>query len=271
MNHEMMFVAARSLALCSLLTGAGVAHAQTSEQAPATEAVQTAAAALPDGFELFEKFIDVVGGKATLDKIETMRINGLVPIPGMGEADLLIEMAAPAKMAVVVELPNNFGVIEQGTDGDVAWQSAMPNAPAQVVEGPQADMLKGQARFRDEYQPRKTYASAKTLGKETFEGAEVYRVELTRNDDGTVSNGLFSVETGLRVADLLKTTPEAATFDMTVKIGDYREVKMGDEGTVLVAHEIVSSSPMGSQTITFTNVQINPEIEDGTFDPPGSF
>ncbi len=266
--HE-LFAPACSIAACSVLMVASPALAQA--EAPATETAATASADLPDGFEILENYLDALGSREALDAIKTMRINGLLPLPGMGEADLLIEMEAPAKMAVVVELPNDFGVIEQGTDGEVAWQSAMPNAPAQIVRGPQADQLKSQARFRDEYEPRQTYSSAKTLGKETFEGTEVYRVELTRNDNGTVSQGLFSVETGLRVAELLKSTPASPTFDMSVRPGDYRKVAVGEKGEVLVAHEITSISPMGSQKIQFTNVQINPEIEAGTFDPPGSF
>ncbi len=250
---------------CVLMTAAGAATAQ--HEAPATDTQTVAPADLPDGFSLLEKHIEAVGGKEAVKKVERLRMNGTFTITAMGmTGDLLIQLEAPGKMAVVVELPG-MGQIDQGTDGEVAWQSTMPGAPAQIVEGEPAEALKDQARFTDEYTPRETYESAVTIGKELFEDQMVYRVETKKKRTEAVSQSLYSVDTGLLLAEMKKSSPDAENFDLVTVMSDYR--KVGD--LVLMPHKMTASTPQFDQVIEMSAIEINPEFEAGTFDTPGSF
>lgn len=254
-----------------MLASAGAASAQDAVmpdkvKEKVTEASESVADAnLPDGFELLEKHVKAIGGIEAAKKIEAIRMNATFEMPAMGmSGDLLIQLKGSEKMAVVVELPG-MGTIYQGADGEQAWASPAPGMPAVIVEGPQAQALKDQARFRDDYTPREAYASAKTLDKEMFDDEMVYRVELVKKDSDVVTQALFSVDSGLRVADIAKSSPASKVFDLVTKTGDYRKV----DDLILFAHKLTVATPQFDQVITINKVEFNPEFEDGTFDPPG--
>lgn len=252
-----------------MLTSVGTALAQDGTMpAEVTKPTETVAAEnLPDGFDLLEKHIEAVGGQEAVDKVKAVRMNATFKMPAMGmTGDLLIQLKGPSQMAVVVELPG-MGEIHQGADGEQAWASPAPGIPAMIVEGPQAQALIDQARFRDEYTPRKSYESAKTIGQEMFNDEMVYTVELVKKDSDITTLGLFSVASGLRVAEKSKSTPESDTYDLVTAMGDYRKV----DDLVLFAHKMTVTTPQFDQIIEMNKIEINPEFEDGTFDAPGSF
>ncbi len=265
MNASTPTILARLGLACVLMTAAGAATAQ--HEAPATETKPAVAADLPDGYSLLEKHIEAVGGKDAVKKVKSLRMNGTFAIAAVNmKGDLLIQLEAPAKMAVVVDLPG-MGEVLQGSDGEVAWQSTMPGAPAQIVEGKPAEALIDQARFTDEYTPRETYESAVTVGKELFENQMSYRVEIKKKRTGAVSQALYSVDTGLLLAEMKKSSPDVEKFDLITVMSDYR--KVGD--LVLMPHKMTASTPQFDQVIEMATIEVNPEFEPGTFDTPGSF
>ncbi len=252
-----------------MLASTGTALAQDGvTPAEVTKPIEAVATEnLPDGFELFEKHIEAVGGQKAVDKIQAIRMNATFKMPAVGmTGDLLIQLKAPSLLAVVVELPG-MGNIIQGADGEQAWASLGPGAPAMIVEGPQAEALIDQARFRDEYTPRKAYESAKTIGKELFNDEMVYTVELVKKDSEITTLGLFSVASGLRVAEKSKSDQDSDTYDLVTAMSDYRKV----DDLVLFAHKLTVKTAQFDQIIEMNKIEINPEFEAGTFDAPGSF
>ncbi len=78
---------------------------------------------LPTAKEIFDKYLESVGGRPAIEKIKTRKMTGSVELPAMGlKGTFEIISKAPDKSAVIINL-NGFGEITEAFDGNEAWSS----------------------------------------------------------------------------------------------------------------------------------------------------
>ena len=253
-----------TLALASALL-AGHSSAQDAT-ATSSGAASAAAATLPDGFEVLDRYVEAIGGEHANRKHKNEKMTGSFKMEAMGiDGTIVIRRAAATKTLVNIDL-GVMGSAVQGTNGEVAWAS-QPGQPLGIIEGEQADGMINESNFYANIEPRKTYTSAETVGIVTFDDVECYKVNLLTSWDQHMV-GLFEVESGLNRKISSRDSLETDSFTNEVTYSDFREVDGIKRPFNL---EITAAVMMGMvQVIEFDTIEFDVEFEKGTFDPPGS-
>lgn len=251
----------------TLAMAAALLAGHSASQASATGAAAgaTVATELPDGFEVLERHVEAIGGEKSWKNIEGVRMEGTFDMPSFGlTGSVLINMQAPNKRAMLIDV-EGMGEIKQGTNGVVAWNTQMPGTPPTILEGEDAEDEIKEADFYGDIYPRKKYASAETVGTFKLDDKDVYKVKL-ETTDGDHLEAMFDIETGLLLRQSFKASEDDASFSTETIFKSYKD--LGDGVKMASVLEIVS--PQFTQTITMTEIELDPEFESTTFDPPGA-
>lgn len=220
------------------------------------------AQALPSPKALMDRHNAAIGGRAAIDKHQSIHLSATMNIEAMGGMLAAMELyrARPNKFLQKISLPQ-FGDVVQGYDGKTVW-STNPMAGAQVLEGDAATALKNQADFYSNLQDSTNYSKAETVELTDFEGKKCYKVHLVR--DGRDGTEYFDAETGL-IAGISGATPTAqGPIDVTTIIAEY-----GDYDGVKLPKKIVQRGGPGGATIIFTAVEFD-KVDPATFDLPAA-
>ncbi|GAB5497270.1 MAG: hypothetical protein Phyf2KO_23500 [Phycisphaerales bacterium] len=240
-------------------------HASAQESVSSSAEGAAVAQNLPDGFEILEKHVEAIGGEKAWKKHTGVRMEGTFDMPAFGMGGtVLINMQAPNKRAMVINV-EGMGVIKQGTNGEVAWNTQMPGTPPTILEGEDAKDEIKEADFYGDIYPRKKYASAETVGEFTLDDKKVYKVKLV-TADGDHLESMFDIETGLLLRQSFKASEDAASFSTETVFKSYKDLGDG----IMMASELEIVTPQFSQTITMDSIELDPEFESTTFDPPGA-
>jgi hypothetical protein len=164
--------------------------------------VATAAVAgaqeLPKAETLFEKFIEVTGGKAAYEKRRTEVGKGVVKMTAAGVSGTVeIYSAAPNSQVIIMDV-QGVGKIEQGTDGINAWENSAVMGP-RVKSGQEKAEALQEAVFNAPIQWQKLYTKVETTAAETAEGVECFKVVATPRSGGKPETFWFDRNTGLTV------------------------------------------------------------------------
>jgi len=193
--------------------------------------------------QVYDKFADAVGGRAAWKSVVGRSDKGTANITFAGiSGSYERHETLPNKMRMIIDL----GVvrIDQGFDGEKGWvdqgqgMQPMPAEQAKDMAEPKTDG----AMFLD---PSR-FAKAAVVGKETFEGAEAWKVEATTKSGRTISE-YFDVNSGLRLGTVTTTPmgPQTAIFK------DYKEFDKKKVATTLVQRSAQGDVILTSQIVTF--------------------
>ncbi len=251
-----------TLALAAaLLSGHSAAQATDTQTEPASAASET----MPGAYEILEKHVEAIGGKEAWMETEGMRMVGSFDMPSFGmKGPIEIAVAAPNKQSVRVEVPG-MGTVYEGTDGKAAWETPMPGQPATMLEGETLEKEIKDADYYAEFSPKKKFPEAEVVGLVTHNDTKAYKLKLVSHT-GQASTALFDKESGLLVQVMTTLDTPSGEQTMTTEYRDYREVKDG----LMAAYGMKIVSPMFTQVLKFDTIEINPDFEKGTFDPPGA-
>jgi hypothetical protein len=135
---------------------------------------------LPKAETLFEKYVEVTGGKAGYAKRRSEVARGIVRMAAAGVTGTVeIYSQAPNSQVVVMDV-QGVGKIEQGTNGSVAWESSAIMGPRVKSGQERAEALR-EALFNIPLNWRKLYLKLETVSAETVEGHDCYKVVATPN------------------------------------------------------------------------------------------
>lgn len=239
-----------------LLSRASLAVAQQSDAAVADPPV--AAANLPEGKKIHADYIDAIGGKAAMEKIQSTRSVGEFSTAGMS-GKLIVIKARPNKMTVEVDL--GAAKAYQGTNGEIAWD-INPMGAARILEGAQKEESMRQADFDEQLNVEKYYKSMTTVGKEKVDGSDCYKVEFVGNNDQKELR-YYDVESKLlRRADSKVRAP-VGQINVEALLTDYRKV-----GETMLPFSTTIKMMGTEQVIKLLEVEHNIEITEDTFAPP---
>lgn len=220
-----------------------------------------AAADLPKGETLLDKYVEVTGGKAAYSKIHGQMMTGTMEFPAMGlKGTLTIYSAEPDKQYFEVAL-DGVGKMQEGSNGDVAWANSAMQGP-RLKEGAEKAESFLKAKFNPDLKWRDLYKTVETVGVETVEGKECYKVMATPKI-GNPATRWYDKDSNLLVKMSSITVSPAGDIQTDMTLSDYRK-----EGSILMPHKMnLKAGPM-EFAMTIDSVQINPEIPKDRFEIP---
>jgi outer membrane lipoprotein-sorting protein len=215
--------------------------------------------------EVIAKNVEAHGGLAKLRAIQSIRMTGRMVVgPGM-EAPLVMEVKRPKSVRTEFTFQGMTGV--SAYDGKTGWQ-IMPFGGKTDPEPIPAEQLKDveeQADFEGALVDYKAKGhQVELLGKESVEGAECYKLKLTRKG-GDIVYIYIDTDSNLEIKAEGKRTIRGTEVEYESSLGDYKEV-----GGVMFAH-VIESGAKGSpqrQKLIIEKVEINPTIDDARFKMP---
>jgi len=223
--------------------------------APAT---MVSAQDTPSADEIFDSYLKAIGGESALKKVENRVMEGTFSLPAMGmEATMKTYIAPPNYYSEIVM--DAFGTIKRGIADGVAWEINTMQGN-RILEGEEKSEMKRQASLAEYANWKDHYESAEVLGEDTLGEEAVYKVELTPKGSASPTTVFFSKESGLIIGGE-GTGPQG--MPITSTIGDYKEV----DG-IKIPHSIENSGGQFDISITFTAVEHNADIPEGTFALP---
>jgi len=228
---------------------------------PAPQAVEAKAPAhLPAARQVLARFVKEIGGSTAFEKIQSQHMTGKFQLVAQGITGGLEVLAArPDKLLMKMNLPG-IGEMSQGFDGSIGW-SINPVTGPMVLDGKMLEPLREQARFDAVLHAEDEFKSMETIGQETFDGKDCYKLKLVRKSGQEVTE-YYEVKTGLLAGSAsLEETP-LGSISVTAMVGDYK--KFGD---VLFATRLTQKMGPLSQLMTFEKMEFN-QVDNSVFALP---
>lgn len=212
--------------------------------------------------ELIEKHIAATGGRAALEKVQTMVMTGSFELPAMGASGAIaVHAKAPNKRLAVINV-DGFGEIFQGFDGERGFSvSPMGSVDftGQMLEDARRDSM-----MHPELHWKELYSKIEVKGKGKVGERDAWIVAMTP-EKGNPTTAWFDAESFL----LLKTSGVRITdqgeAEITTEFSDFREVPGAG---VKLAHQMKQVIPVGEIIMRFNDVKVNVDIDDAKFKKP---
>ncbi len=210
---------------------------------------------------ILDKYVEVTGGRAAYEKIQSEIATGTLEITGMGlSGTLTTYRAAPDKSYTLIDF-GSVGKAEEGSNGQVAWSINGMEGP-RIKEGDERtttlrnNVLHGETRWRD------FYKKAELTGTEDVDGKPCYKVVVTPKD-GSPETRFYEKGSNLLVKVVMPFTTPQGNITAEISLSDYR-----DEGGILIAHTITQKVPTAEILVKIQSVKHNPDIPASRFDLP---
>lgn len=227
----------------------------------APETKPTPAVKLPAAKEILDKYVQALGGRAAIEKIQTRSIKSMVELVPMGvKGTAETYQSAPDKIYNKVTL-GGIGDIIDSYDGTTAW-TINPLQGNRDKSGDELAQTKLSSAFYRETNFEKLYPKLEVKGIEKVGDKEAYVVVGTPNglDAQTF---YFDKQSGLLLReDSIVISPEGK-MPSKVFLDDYREV----DG-VKIPHKMRTVLPQFEILVTATEVKTGVKIEDSLFSKP---
>lgn len=252
----------RVLAMLALLPGALAAQRRPG-RAPAMPAESVVPVAdAPSAAQLVARHDSLVGGRAALEGLTSIRLLGRFSVPAAGlDAPLEILKGAP-NLFVFRTVMGEQGEILQGFDGTHAW-SVRPGEGARLLEGAERAQIIQQADFFGDLHDLSRFASAETVGAVEFEGRPTWQVRLVRPSGDTLYE-YFDRDTGLSAGGAMDVSTGLGRARQKTLYGDYRSF-----GPLRLATTIVQRQPEFDVIIRIAFVELD-TVQSADLAPPNA-
>jgi hypothetical protein len=245
-------------------TAPAKAPAKAPVTAPATASAATPAKAtrvLPSARTIVDRHIKAIGGRAAILAHTSMHTAGTMSMGGSGiSGPIEVYGLAPNRLLMKASI-SGIGEIAEGFDGTHGW-SINPMTGPVLKTGKELEQTKLDADFYGELRDPKKYTLT-TVGKETFDGRECYKVSVKRAD-GSEDFDFYDVATGLRAGSINTRETQMGTMTVTNTEGGYKKFGKLPQATV------ITQKTMGvEQKITFDTVEFD-SVSPLVFEPPSA-
>ncbi|MEK9958080.1 MAG: outer membrane lipoprotein-sorting protein [Flavobacteriaceae bacterium] len=219
--------------------------------------------------EILDNYFENTGGRAQWEALEGIKMTAKINQMGMEIPLEIIQLKSGKQMTVI-----NFQgqQIKQGVfDGQVLWSINMMTQKAEKSDQETTDNIKREmGDFPDPFlnYQAKGY-TAELLGTEEIDGAECYKIKLTKKPlivDGqevdNVSFYYFDMDNFVPIAVQSEIKAGPAKGQMSeVKMSDYQEVS----GYYFPFSMIQGLKGQEGQAITFDQIEVNPQVDEAEF------
>lgn len=222
--------------------------------------------------EILTKYFETTGGKAKWEALTGLKLTASVNQGGM-EIPLEIIQLKDGKQCTKINFQGK--IIMQGVyDGTTLWSHNFMNMKAEKSDAEATENYK--KNIGDFPDPFLNYKSrgwkAELMGKESVDGAEAYKIKLTKKPikvDGVetenVSYYYFDIESSVPVMQEseIKEGPAKGQIQQ-IKFSDYQEV----DGLMFPFSISQGVKGQGGQPIVISAVQVNPSIDQAELKYP---
>lgn len=211
--------------------------------------------------QIFDKYVQALGGKAAIEKISTRVAKGNFEVSAIGlNAPAEIYTKAPNSFALVVTVPG-FGLIQQGFNGSSGWMQD-PQTGLRDVSGAELATLKRQAEFHRDLKFKEIYPQSSLQGKVKVGDREAYLVE-AKTADGSLEKFYFDVQNGLLIRSDSEQETQQGKIPIEIYYEDYRDID-GIKMPFVTRNSLSSANII----IRLTEVKHNVPIDDAKFVKP---
>jgi hypothetical protein len=217
--------------------------------------------ALPKGETILDHYIEVTGGKAAYEKRTSEISTGTIEFAAQGLKGSLTRYAAPPDKSYASMELDGVGKIESGSVDGIAWEKSAMMGP-RVKSGDEKAQSLREAAFNGVLNWRKQFSKVETVGVETVEGQECYKLAITPNE-GKPETAYYSKKTGLEVKSSTVAASPMGEIPVEVVVSEYKEF-----GGILQPAKITQKVAGQELVITIQSVKINEPIPASRFDPP---
>ncbi len=214
--------------------------------------------------KLLQKNYEAKGGLENLKAIKTLYIEGkMINTQQNVEMPMKMWFKKPNKIRTEVEMMGKK--IVQAYDGEKAWW-IMPflGPEPKLMPEEQAKNIKEQ---KDSLSPlvdyKKRGIKIELLGKDDFEGTEVYKLKLTYKN-GKVVYYYLDADTGIELKAESFVSRGGEERKVETVFSDYKKVN----GIYFPFTMEMKSGDINSGTMSFTKIEVNKEIPDSIFEMP---
>lgn len=219
------------------------------------------AADLPSGESLIRRCIESEGGTKAIERAQTAIMTGTVEIAGHNISGPLEIYQQGDKSYTEIDLPG-IGKIEEGFDGQVAWESNLLQGP-RVKDGEELEAARRASRMSVLGGWKDYYQSAVTAGAEDVNGKPAWKVNMTPTHGNSAEQFFFDRDSGLLVK-MTQTLPTAlGDIPVEMTLGDYRVV----DG-IQTPFSMTQSAMGQNMALHIDKVTYNAKIPSAKFDLP---
>lgn len=222
--------------------------------------------------EIIANYYENTGGLENWKKLEGIKMSAKVNQGGM-EIPLEITQLKSGKQMTVINFQGKE-MKQNVFDGEVLWNLNFMTQKAEKSDQETTDMMKMQSEnFPDEFMDYKSKGyTLELLGKETMDGAETFKLKLTKKpfmiEGKEVENSsiyYFDAENFVPIVvhSEVPTGPGKGMISET-KMSDYQEV----EGLYFPFSISQGVKDGQSQPITLDKIELNPKVDDSEFKFP---
>ncbi len=222
-----------------------------------------ASGSLPTVDQIFDKYVQAVGGKAAVEKLKTQVLKGsMVTYNAMTKpVPLSFEIyEALNKRAAIINTP--IGIFAQGYNGIVSWINN-PREKREMTAEELSQFKQGTELYKI-IKLKESYSQKKVIGREKIGDREANIVEVTWAD-GKTEKLFFDVQTGLLIAKRVDSETAFGTIFEETDFEDYREV----EG-IKIPFTVRLSKLDSSLVRKFTEIKLNVPIDETKFNMTAS-
>jgi len=222
--------------------------------------------------EIVNKYFENTGGRDKWNAIQGMKMSAKVNQNGM-EIPIDFYQFKDGRAMQIITFQGKE--IKQGVyDGTTLWSHNFVNMKAEKSDAEATENFKTEVgEFPDVFlQYKERGLKAEYLGKETVDGTETYKIKVTKKPikvDGVPADNVvfyyFDTENfvPLMSEQEIRQGPNKGQIAQG-KFSDYQEV-----GGVMMPFSLAQGlKGSGSQTITITNIEINPKVDESAFKFP---
>lgn len=225
---------------------------ESSATAPASD--------LPSAESILDRHVEVTGGREAYEKRTYNVAHGKMEMGAVGVSGELTSYAKPGLQYIVIELAG-VGKIEQGIKDGIAWENNILQGP-RIKTGDERTSALRDAMLNAPIHWRKIYPTVETVGIESINGEDAYRV-LQTPAEGSAVTTYYSVETGLAIKLATTVINPMGNIPVEAVMSEYKEF----EG-VLSPTKLIQTVAGQTITITIVSMEANVDIPDERFDLP---
>jgi hypothetical protein len=219
------------------------------------QVTQANAQKAPSVDEILTRYAYAVGGKAALEKVNTIVFRGMIEFPSNNLSGTTAEyFKAPDHFLAVTEVPG-YGTLRTGYDGRTGW-TENPKTGVEELSGPALADVRRRADILWHVKLKELYPGLRLKGRESIEGKDAWVLEVS--EDKWTFDLSFDVESGLMVR--FDTDTGESNGASKILISDYRPV---DHVLFSFSAEMITNKIVWRRKLT--DVKLNVPVDDELF------
>ncbi len=231
---------------------------ETKKEEKKGESAEAKEASGPSADQLFDKYLQGVGGTAAIEKVTSRVMKGTITF---GDRNVAIEIFSkdPEKRISFTHTPDGDSVT--AFDGHEGWLG-VPGRPVREMHGPDIDGASIDADLHFAAHLKEMFSEAKVKGTEKIEDHDAY-VVIGQRKGKTPLRLYFDEQSGLLVRLVRYGDTPLGRMPTQIDYADYR-----DTGGVKIPFRWTLARPGGRFTIQVSDVKENVPVEDSKFAKP---